>query len=147
NLSPVPQLFITKWHRNAVRNHPISTWLIWIAVLTLVLATAIVFMLLTQNYTLRKTSFWIAVLVFLSILPIVYTAISSNRYWNHPNEAIIMTTMVNIKGSPDKGSVDKFMLHSGSKVIIEDQIGTWLKVRAIDGNTGWLEEKDLSKIE
>jgi len=76
----------------------------------------------------------------------VYTAISSNRYWNHPNEAIIMTTMVNLKGSPDNGSVDKFVLHSGSKVVIEDQIDRWLKVCAIDGNSGWIEEKDLERI-
>ena len=146
NLSPVPQLFITKWHRKAVRNHPVSTWLICIAALTLLLAAAVVLMLLTQNYALRKTSFWIAVLAFLAMLPIVYTAISSNQYWNHPNEAIIMTTMVNLKGSPDNGSVDKFVLHSGSKVVIEDQIDRWLKVCAIDGNSGWIEEKDLERI-
>lgn len=147
NITPVPKLFITRWHDNAIRNHTTAFWLIWIAVLTMLLAVAVVLFLLTPLYGLRKAAFWIAVLAALAILPLAYTAIASNRYWHHPNEAIVMTTVINVKGSPDAGSVDKFELHSGTKVIIDDVIDHWLKIEAADGNTGWVEEKDLARIE
>ena len=147
NITPVPKLFITRWHNNAVRNHTTGFWLIWIAVLTALMAIAVVVMLLTPLYGLRKGAFWIAVLAAVAILPLAYTAIASNRYWNHPNEAIVMTTMINVKGSPDAGSVDKFELNCGTKVTIEDQIDRWLKIEAADGNSGWVEEKDLARIE
>ena len=111
------------------------------------MAIAVVVLLLTPLYGLRKGAFWIAVLAAVAILPLAYTAIASNRYWNHPNEAIVMTTMINVKGSPDAGSVDKFELNCGTKVTVEDQIDRWLKIEAADGNSGWVEEKDLARIE
>ena len=88
----------------------------------------------------------VAVIAVVVILPLIYTAIASNRYWNRPNEAIVMTTVINVKGSPDAGSVDKFELHSGTKVTIEDQIDRWLKIEAADGNTGWVKEEDVERV-
>ena len=146
-ITPVPKLFLTRWRDNAVRNHTTGFWLIWIVLLTALLAAAVVTFLLTQAYGLRKATFWVAVIAFVTLLPLSYTAITSNHYWRHPNEAIVMTTVVNVKGSPDAGSVDKFELHSGNKVTIDDQIDQWLKIEAADGNTGWLNERDLAKIE
>ncbi len=147
NITPVPKLFVTRWRDNAVRNHSTGLWLTWIAILTAMLATAVVVFLLTPVYRLRKAAFWTGIALALALLPIIYLAISSNRYWNHPNEAIVMTTVVAVKGSPDAGSVDKFELHSGTKVTISDKIDNWTKVEAADGNTGWLENNHLEKIE
>ena len=147
NITPVPKLFITRWHDNAIRDHTAGFWLIWIAVLTALLAVAVVVFLLTPLYGLRKGAFWMAVVAAVAIVPLAYTAIASNRYWSHPNEAIVMTTMINVKGSPDAGSVDKFELNSGTKVTIEDQIDHWLKIEAADGNTGWVEEKDVERVD
>ncbi|MBO4587827.1 MAG: BatD family protein [Bacteroidales bacterium] len=146
NITPVPKLFITRWHDKAVRNHTTNFWLIWIAVLTVLFAAAMVIFLRTQFYGLRKATFWVAVIAVVVMLPLIYTAIASNRYWNRPNEAIVMTTVINVKGSPDAGSVDKFELHSGTKVTIEDQIDRWLKIEAADGNTGWVKEEEVEKV-
>ena len=147
NITPVPKLFITRWRDNAVRNHSTNFWLTWITVLTLILAIAVVLLLLTPAYGLRKTAFWTGVLSALALLPMIYISIAAHQYWNHPNEAIVMTTVVSVKGSPDAGSVDKFELHSGTKVTINDQIDRWFKVEAADGNIGWLEGNNLAKIE
>lgn len=146
NITPVPKLFITRWHNKAVRNHTTGFWLTWIAMLTVVLAAAMVVFLRTQTYGLRKATFWIGVLAAVVMIPLIYTAIASNRYWQHPDEAIVMTTVVNVKGSPDAGSVDKFELHSGTKVTIEDQIDQWLKIEAADGNSGWIKEDDVERV-
>ena len=146
NITPVPKLFITRWHDKAVRNHTTGFWLTWIAVLTALFAAALVIFLRTQFYGLRKAAFWLAVLALVAMLPLIYTAFASNRYWHHPDEAIVMTTVLNVKGSPDAGSVDKFELHSGTKVTVEDQIDQWLKIEAADGNSGWVEEKDVERV-
>lgn len=146
NMTPVPKLFVTKWHNNAVRNHSTTFWLVWVLVILAVICASVVVFLLTSNYGLRKAGFWVGVISLVILIPIGYTAIESGKYWNSHNEAIVMTTMINVKGSPDSGSVDKFVLHSGSKIVINDQIDNWLKITATDGNNGWIEEKDIERI-
>ena len=146
NISPVPKLFITRWRDNAVRNHTTGFWLVWVTVALAVAAAALVVFLLTGNYNLRKGMFWLAIISAIALLPTGYISAESAYYYRHHDEAIVMTTMINAKGSPDAGSIDKFQLHSGTKVTVEDQIDQWLKVKPADGNTGWIEENDIERI-
>ena len=72
--------------------------------------------------------------------------VSSSLSAHSRSEAIVTAPMSGIKSSPDQGSVDKFILHEGSKVKISDRVDSWLKVTIADGSKGWVSELDITII-
>jgi len=70
-----------------------------------------------------------------------------NRTLVHNNrDAIIFSPLVNGKSSPDESGTDLFVLHEGTKVTVEDEVGEWYEIRLSDGNKGWIPSNSLEKI-
>ncbi len=61
-------------------------------------------------------------------------------------KAIIFSPLVNGKSSPDNSGTDLFLLHEGTKVTVEDEVGEWFEVRLSDGNKGWIPSNSLEII-
>jgi SH3-like domain-containing protein len=57
-----------------------------------------------------------------------------------------MLPAVSVKTSPESDAADKFLLHEGTKVEIEDVINDWAKIKIADGNTGWTETSNIETI-
>ena len=72
--------------------------------------------------------------------------ISSSVRYNRQDGAIVTVPMAVVKSSPESGSVDKLILHEGTKVKIDETVGDWHKVRIADGNTGWLPQAEITII-
>jgi SH3-like domain-containing protein len=62
------------------------------------------------------------------------------------HNAIILSPLVNGKSSPDNSGTDLFLLHEGTKVSIEDEVGEWFEIRLSDGNKGWVPGGSLNVI-
>ena len=90
--------------------------------------------------------FWFAVIFIMVSLSTVSFAVRNKNliYYNH--KAIIFTPQVNGKSSPDNSGKDLFVLHEGTKVTIEDEVGGWYEIRLSDGNKGWVPSNSLDKI-
>jgi SH3-like domain-containing protein len=70
-----------------------------------------------------------------------------NKYLvNDSHKAIISSPLVSGKSSPDASGTDLFVLHDGTKVTIEDEVGEWYEIRLSDGNKGWVPVKSLNII-
>lgn len=61
-------------------------------------------------------------------------------------KAIIYSPAVNGKSSPDSSGTDLFVLHEGTKVTVEDEVGEWYEIRLSDGNKGWIPVNSLEII-
>jgi SH3-like domain-containing protein len=59
---------------------------------------------------------------------------------------VIFAPVVNGKSSPDESGTDLFVLHEGSVVSIEDNVGEWYEIRLSDGNKGWVPTVSLTII-
>jgi SH3-like domain-containing protein len=59
---------------------------------------------------------------------------------------VIVEQVVVTKFSPDQNSKDAFIVHEGIKVIAEDRVNNWVKIKLIDGKVGWLNENNLRII-
>jgi len=59
---------------------------------------------------------------------------------------VIFAPSVNGKSSPDSSGTDLFVLHEGSKVKIEDNVGEWYEIKLSDGNKGWVPSNSLTII-
>ena len=62
------------------------------------------------------------------------------------HKAIIFTPQVSGKSSPDNSGTDLFVLHEGTKVSVEDEVGEWFEIRLSDGNKGWVPVNSLNII-
>ena len=70
----------------------------------------------------------------------------STHYYNSHREAIVIEPSVTVKSSPETESVDKLILHEGTKVTITETLAGWDKITLADGTTGWCQEENLERI-
>ena len=62
------------------------------------------------------------------------------------DEAIILSPSVYVKSSPDEKGNDLFILHEGTKVSLQDQVGNWQEIRLANGTVGWVTLNVLEAI-
>ena len=82
--------------------------------------------------------FWLGILfVILSFASYAFAQRNKSLVYDS-HKAIISSPIVSGKSSPDKSGNDLFVLHEGTKVTIEDEVGEWYEIRLSDGNKGWV---------
>lgn len=146
DLETVPPFFLSKWWNNLSLLFGSTTWSI-LSIITIWLAITGLYLWLTGKVrTQRKQGFLAGIsLVAISLL---FFALGSTRSAKEidSGEAIIMSKELNLRAAPDPDSKSIVLLHEGTKVQLEDQIGEWYKVRLINGEIGWLPMEQLGKI-
>lgn len=133
------------WVRLTVLFSP-SGWAILIIVSLSLLLTATALFLIAPGRKLRRTMFWIAAPMALLLLTSAIAGTSAYRQQQRQDEAIIFAPTVAVKSSPDEKSMDIFVLHEGSKVRINDQIGEWSEIIIANGNSGWVKSSTMKTI-
>jgi tetratricopeptide (TPR) repeat protein len=142
----IPQLFFVKWFNFVSLILSTNTW----AVISIM--TFLIFLLFLSVYIYsgkhrnKVFGFWFALLfLFISGISLAFTIRNKSLVYNS-HKAIITSPVANGKSSPDKSGNDLFVLHEGTKVTIEDEVGEWLEIRLSDGNKGWVPGNSLVKI-
>jgi tetratricopeptide (TPR) repeat protein len=142
----IPDLFFIRWYNfvslifstNLWAKISLTSFILFLAALSIYIYSA--------RYSYKVAGFWIAVFfLILSVVSISFSARNRTLINNNAN-AIIFDPLVNGKSSPDKSGNDLFVLHEGTKVTVEDEVGGWYEIRLSDGNKGWVPAKSLEKI-
>ena len=87
---------------------------------------------------------WAVSLLFLLLASALL--ISATRTYNAHPYAIITDQAVTLKASPDNKSIDKMILHEGTKVKILDDLTGWYKISIADGTNGWCQQNSMERI-
>lgn len=111
-----------------------------------VLAFGLFLFLTKKKHSIKRLGVYFIVMGLL--FAFFFGAIAWNKSYalNNPKAAIITTSNVYVKSAPEAESADLFVIHSGLKVKLEDQIGEWLKVKLADGKMGWVQESELKRL-
>ena len=143
---PIPKFFLKRWYNSILSWFSPNGWRIaTILMLTLTLI-GLLLMQLAKEYNLRKWG--LICLLFFGIFTLFSfsnASISAHRITSQ-KEAIIMPTMISIKSSPDIDGMEKFILHEGAKVTIEEELNGWLQISIADGNKGWVMPNEIERI-
>ena len=142
----IPQLFFVRWYNFVSLVISTNTWAI-ISITTFILFLVFLSLYIYSRKHRNKVSgFWLAVFFFfISLSSLAFTIRNKSLVYNS-HKAIITSPLANGKSSPDKSGNDLFVLHEGTKVTIEDEVGEWLEIRLSDGNKGWVQGNSLIKI-
>lgn len=139
NIEELPRMFLVEWTLSVVQTMTLRGWLILVAILFIISCALISIFLIAKDYTTRKRIFVIgAVVLLLTFFSALGATIAAHNA-TKDNEAVILAPLVVVKGSPDAKSVDKFVLHEGTKLTINDTQDNWWQITIADGKTGWID--------
>jgi tetratricopeptide (TPR) repeat protein len=109
-------------------------------------AAGMVIMLLARTYRLRRIGLLVVIVSTFFLAAAVTVLLAKRSDFLRTDDAIVTTSLVTVKNSPDAKSTDAFVLHSGVKVRITDAVGSWINVRLADGKAGWVEKVAVEVI-
>lgn len=142
---PLPQIFLYNWWTGLCGIFSPSGWS---AAILITLALSLFSISLYRhagNYRSKRAGFFLSsAFIFLFCASLVL-GIGQYRKLKE-TYAIVMDTSASVKSSPEERSETKFVLHEGSKVKIEDQVGTYRKIRIKNGTRGWIQASSLEEI-
>jgi len=134
----IPELFFVKWYNfisiflstNSWAKISITSFFLFLLFLSLYIYS--------YRYRQKVVGFWLAVFfITLSSAALAFTVRNKSLVYDS-HKAIISSPLVSGKSSPDKSGNDLFVLHEGTKVTVEDEVGEWYEIRLSDGNKGWV---------
>lgn len=145
-IDTLPKFFLFEWWESFLSVFTTQTWIILSLVIYLLLLVVISVYFFASTIIHPRISFFTgaAVLVIL-IFSISLAAIKLNRE-NKRLEAIVVENSVVVKLSPDERGKDGFVVHAGLKILLEDEIDDWRKIRLPDGKVGWLPSGTIRQI-
>lgn len=145
-IAVLPEIFLVQWAHALLNWFSPTGWRIAVLVVLLLLAGSVVGFYLLGDYGWRKSSLIAAIVLSAILLATIICSFASSSRQNRHNEAIVTEPMIVVKSSPEESSIDKLVLHEGTKVGIDETLGDWHKIHIADGNTGWVAATDITII-
>ena len=145
-IEEIPGIFFITWVRNLSNMFSLNVWGI-IVVVFLIFTVGFTFIYLcSTSFYIKRTTFSLGILCLLLFLSSF--GLGNQRYSTmyRKTEAIVFRPLVSVKSSPQETSVEKFVIHQGTKVQIKDELTGWIKIRLADGNIGWIEKEKVEVI-
>jgi len=142
----VPEMFLKRWWNYLYNLFDVDTWAVLSLVSLAVFALLVGMFILSRGRNIRKISFFFGILMLLVTVAAFGLASQKSYYMQHHNEAIIFTPTITAKSSPTANSVDLFVIHQGTKVLLLDEVDGWEKIRLQNGSIGWLPKQSMKKI-
>ena len=145
-IAVIPEFFLNRWMRIVRNSMSCTAWsVLSLVALALFLSFGLLF-LLASGLKLRKAGFYCALCAgVLLVATISFAASSRNDILTH-EEAVVLSSAISVKSSPDRSAVDLFVLHEGTKVRVVAEMDEWCEVVIADGKKGWTERKNIEEI-
>ena len=142
----LPRLFIVKLWNSVSQFLTGNQWAILSIIACAVFALCLLLILLIRISWVRSLSVFIAILALVfTIFSVIFAKKESARYIQHP-EGIVMGYVVYVKSTPNEKGSDLFVIHSGLKVGITDQLNEWVEIRLPNGEKGWVLSAQIEQI-
>ncbi len=142
----IPELFFVSWYNLLSLSLSTNTWA-WMSISSFMLCLLFLSLYFyTSKYKLKVLGFWFSLLFLIVSVSSLALTLRNKKLVYDSHKAVIFSPVVNGKSSPDESGTDLFVLHEGTKVTVEDEVGEWLEIRLSDGNKGWVPVNSLEII-
>ncbi len=136
----VPRFFLVEWTRSVASLLSPRGWRTVLLIGWLLFCAVAALFLVSTDYRNRKWCFISGFVLLVLMIFFTVNATISARDVSNKKGAVITASMVVVKSAPEAGSVDKFVLHEGTKVLVTDQQDQWWQIEIDDGKSGWIAE-------
>jgi len=142
----IPELFFVRWYNFVSLFLKANTWAVLSMVSFILCLLLLSLYIYSSRYKQKVIGFWLALIfIVLSASSLSFSLRNKSLVYDS-HKAVISSPLVNGKSSPDTSGTDLFILHEGTKVTIEDEVGEWFEIRLSDGNKGWVPVNCLNII-
>lgn len=142
----IPQTAMSKLAENIIGKFSYHTWAIASIVLMILFAAGFLAYYFSV-YQHKKRLFFVMCIIALALC--ILSFISAQYQYNYnktQRPAIIFEQEISVMSEPNDRSEAVFLLHEGTKVNVQEELGTWKKIRLADGKIGWLPAESLKEI-
>ena len=146
NIAVVPEFFLNRYMRTLRSAISCSAWSVMSVAFFGVMLLFLLLFLLGSRIKVRKAGFYGAVASLLMFVVVTIFGVSArNSIIDRPG-AIVMSSAISVKSSPDRAATDLFVLHEGTKVEVSSEVDGWSEITIADGKKGWTESAHLERI-
>lgn len=142
----IPELFFVRWYNFVSLVLSTNSWAKISIVSFIICLILLSLYIYSSRYRLKVLGFWLSVFFFILTFASLSFTIRNKSLVYDSHKAIITSPLVSGKSAPDNSGTDLFVLHEGTKVSIEDEVGEWFEIRLSDGNKGWIFGNSLNII-
>lgn len=145
-ITVMPEFFLKRWAREVRNSLSCTAWSILSLIAFAVALACVAVFMLAQRLALRKAGFYGAAVVALLLVATAWLGIAERRDMLQRTEAIVMSSAISVKSSPDRSATDLFVLHEGTKVRIVTELENWYEIVIADGKKGWIDAYSIERI-
>lgn len=145
-LEQIPEFFAAGWWHSFILAVSANTLAVVCALLFLAGFIVLALYLFATSTALKKLSFYTGIILICLGLVVVFIANRQVDYFNSHHQAIVFTSSVTAKSSPDAAAKPLFVVHEGTKVNVMQTNNTWIEVELPNGNAGWIAATDVKEI-
>ncbi|MCD4769633.1 MAG: SH3 domain-containing protein [Bacteroidales bacterium] len=142
----ISELFYIRWFKMISLMFSSNYWALISLILFICTLGLLLIYLFSGRLNVKKLSFIAALFLLISSIITISFSYQNRIITIKKRDAIIFTPVVTGKSSPDESGNDLFVIHEGTRVKIEDELGEWYEIRLSDGNVGWIRSEDVRKI-
>lgn len=145
-IDTLPEFFLTRWGRSVRGWMGSDGWAVLALVLFAIFLAMLLLFLLARGPA-RVMGFFVGILMLLLSAGAFAFSLSS-RAQSLDDERLVITVPVSVaRSAPDSVSgTELFILHEGSRAVVTDEVGTWVKIELSDGRQGWILKTDYEII-
>ena len=146
NIAVVPEFFLNRYMRTLRSSISCSAWSAMSVAFFGVMLLFLLIFLLGSRIKVRKVGFYGAVVSLLLFIVVTIFGVSARNSIIDRPAAIVMSSAISVKSSPDRAATDLFVLHEGTKVEVSSEVDGWSEITIADGKKGWTESAHLERI-
>jgi tetratricopeptide (TPR) repeat protein len=142
----VPQFFLRTWTRSLVTALSERSWSILSLVFFILILGCFLFFLFSKKPGMKKAGFAgsLAFLLFFAVS--MGAAIAQYGRITTPEAGIILSPSVVVRSSPSESGTELFILHEGTRVMVNEEVSDWQNIRVVDGREGWIPVTEFDYI-
>ncbi len=145
-MDAVPEIFYKRWMKAIALEFTTETWTRFFLACVWLLFIFLAIFVVASSASLKKSGFAFAIIFLILTIGMFALAQKSYSMMYVDQQAIIMSSSVYVKSSPDEKGSDQFILHEGTKVNVLDEFADWKKIRIANGSIGWLKQGEIEII-
>ena len=146
-VTPTSEIFIVTWVRAITNTMSESGWAQLAIASFILLLLGLVLYIFGKKVVLKKIGFIGAIVFFILCICANFFADAQKEKQVDRTGAIVMAATVTVRSTPNESGTELFVLHEGTKVVVEDNaMKGWKEIQLEDGNKGWVPTESIEVI-
>ena len=146
-VTPASEIFIVTWVKSITNMMSEAGWAKLGIISFILLLVGLLLYIFGKKVVVKKIGFVGALVMIIVCVCANFCADAQKEKQVVRTGAIIMAPSVTVRSTPNESGTELFVLHEGTKVVVEDNaMKGWKEIQLEDGNKGWVPTESIEVI-